>query len=135
MSDRERGHGSLPGDRGHSSLSRERGHGSLPGEHGQGSLPGERGQSLVEMALLLPVLLLVMHGAIDFGRVFYAKITVANAARVAARYGSWTPQYESAIVDRALDEASRTLTLQPDDVTVTCDNGACSLTSDWIEVT
>ena len=87
------------------------------------------------MALLLPVLLLVLHGTIDFGRVYFAKVSVTNAARVAARYGSWNPEYESAIVDRALDEASGTLELQPDDIAVTCDNGPCNLTSDWIKVT
>ncbi|MBM7660299.1 Flp pilus assembly protein TadG [Bacillus mesophilus] len=32
----------------------------------------QRGQSLVEMALLLPVLLLLLVGIIDFGRVLYS---------------------------------------------------------------
>lgn len=32
----------------------------------------ERGQSLVEMALLLPVLLLLIVGIIDFGRILYS---------------------------------------------------------------
>lgn len=31
----------------------------------------ENGQSVVEMALVLPVLLLLLVGIIDFGRVFY----------------------------------------------------------------
>ncbi len=135
MIDRERGHGSLSAERGHGSLSAERGHGSLSEERGHGSLSEERGQSLVEMALLLPVLLLVLHGTIDFARVFYARVTVNNAVRVAARYGSWNPQYESDIVDRAVDEASRLLELDRGRVVVTCDNGSCGLASDQITVT
>lgn len=45
-----------------------------------------RGQSLVELALVLPVLIVLMVGIIDLGRVFYTKVTLANAARVAAEY-------------------------------------------------
>jgi Flp pilus assembly protein TadG len=40
----------------------------------------QRGQSLVEFAVLLPILILVTMGAVDFGRVFYAYTTIANAA-------------------------------------------------------
>lgn len=52
-----------------------------------------RGQVLVELALLLPVLLLLILGIIEFGRAFYMKNTLANAVRHAARKaivsGSW----------------------------------------------
>jgi hypothetical protein len=41
----------------------------------------ERGQSLVEFALVLPLLLVVLLGVADFGRVFTASITVEAAAR------------------------------------------------------
>jgi Flp pilus assembly protein TadG len=40
----------------------------------------ERGQSLVEFAVLLPLLALVTMGVVDFGRVFFAYTTIANAA-------------------------------------------------------
>ena len=40
----------------------------------------ERGQSLVEFAVLLPILVLILMGVLDFGRVFYAYTTIANAA-------------------------------------------------------
>jgi Flp pilus assembly protein TadG len=46
--------------------------------------PRSRGQALVELALVLPVMLLLMLGALDLGRLFYAKITVTNAAKEAA---------------------------------------------------
>lgn len=51
-------------------------------------LHGERGQSVVELALILPVLLLITLAAADFARLFIADVSVANAAREAARYGS-----------------------------------------------
>ncbi|HYI21998.1 MAG TPA: TadE/TadG family type IV pilus assembly protein [Candidatus Limnocylindrales bacterium] len=43
-----------------------------------------RGQSLVEFALVLPMLLVLLLGIADFGRAFHAGITVEAAARDAA---------------------------------------------------
>lgn len=45
----------------------------------------EHGQSLVEFALVLPVLVIVLMGLFDFGRAVYAFNTVSNAAREGAR--------------------------------------------------
>jgi Flp pilus assembly protein TadG len=45
-----------------------------------------RGQALVEVALTLPLLLLLILGAMDFGRMFYTKIILTNAAREGANY-------------------------------------------------
>jgi len=47
-----------------------------------------RGQSLVELALILPVFILVLVGILDFGRAFYAYNAISNAAREGARYGT-----------------------------------------------
>jgi len=44
------------------------------------------GQSLVEFALVLPLLLMLVLGALDFGRLFYTKIILTNAAREGAYY-------------------------------------------------
>ncbi len=65
----------------------------------------ERGQSLVELALVLPLLMLVILGAIDFGRVFYASMTVAGAARNGAQYASENPTDTTGIQSAALDDA------------------------------
>lgn len=46
-----------------------------------------RGQSLVEFALILPVLILIFMGIVDFGRAIYAYNSVSNAAREGARTG------------------------------------------------
>ena len=48
-------------------------------------------QALVEMAIVLPILLLLILGAMDFGRVFYAKIVITNAAREGVNYLSRNP--------------------------------------------
>lgn len=44
---------------------------------------GSAGQSVVEFAIVLPVVLLLMLLAVDFGRLFYTSIAVNNAAREA----------------------------------------------------
>jgi TadE-like protein len=44
-----------------------------------------RGQALVEFALILPVLLLIIFGIVDAGRLIFTMNTVGNAARSAAR--------------------------------------------------
>ena len=49
------------------------------------------GQSLVEFALVLPVFLLFFAAALDLGRVFYANITLNNAAREGAFQAAITP--------------------------------------------
>jgi PKD repeat protein len=46
----------------------------------------QKGQGLVEFALILPLLLLMFFGIIEFGRIFQAYLTVQHAAREAARY-------------------------------------------------
>jgi len=47
-----------------------------------------RGQGLVEFALILPFLLLVVFGIIEFGRFMAVYIGVTSSSREAARYGS-----------------------------------------------
>jgi Flp pilus assembly protein TadG len=45
-----------------------------------------RGQTLAEFALTLPILLLLLFGIIEFGRLFQSWVTIQNASRAAARY-------------------------------------------------
>ena len=51
-----------------------------------------RGQSLVEFVIIAPLLLLLILGAMDFGRLFYTKIVLTNAAREGANYLAWFPK-------------------------------------------
>jgi PKD repeat protein len=46
------------------------------------------GQGLVEFALVLPVLLLLMMVALDFGRVYLGWVNLQNMARIAANYAA-----------------------------------------------
>ena len=45
----------------------------------------ERGAAAVEFALLLPLLLMLVLGTIEFGRAYNAQITLTNAARDGVR--------------------------------------------------
>lgn len=51
----------------------------------------ESGQSLLEFALMLPVLVLLLLGVIEIGRYAYLAILVGNAARAGAAYGARNP--------------------------------------------
>ena len=47
-----------------------------------------RGSALVELAVVMPVLILVFAAAIDFSRVFYMSNVLIAAARAGAQYGT-----------------------------------------------
>jgi hypothetical protein len=57
------------------------------------------GQSLVEIALLLPVVALLLIGVVEFGLILYAHVQVANAAREAARAASLYRSTRFATID------------------------------------
>jgi Flp pilus assembly protein TadG len=50
-----------------------------------GGANSDRGAAAVEFALLLPLLLLIVFGIIDFGRAINAQVTLTQAAREGAR--------------------------------------------------
>src|SRR5262245_2689266 len=49
------------------------------------------GQNLVEFALVSVLLLMGIFGVVDLGRAVYARTTLTNAVREAARYGATNP--------------------------------------------
>lgn len=51
-------------------------------------MKSEKGASMVEFALVLPIMILLLLGIIDFGRVFHAYLTIDHAGREAARVAS-----------------------------------------------
>ena len=48
----------------------------------------EGGSAAVEMAILVPILLLIIFGIIDFGHAWYMRQEITNASRAGARYGA-----------------------------------------------
>jgi Flp pilus assembly protein TadG len=68
-------------------------------------LPGRtsRGQSLVETALILPIIVLVMLLGIDLGRVFFASIDLRNAAHEATMLGGTEPDATCADMKATVD--------------------------------
>jgi Flp pilus assembly protein TadG len=60
----------------------------------------EKGQSLTEVALMLPVLLLILAGVLDLGRLYYAYVTVSDAAAEGATYAAINPNDGDEIVSR-----------------------------------
>jgi len=50
------------------------------------------GQSLVEVALALPLLLLLVLGTVDVGRIYALQVAATNAAREAAIHAARDPQ-------------------------------------------
>jgi len=94
-------------------------------QHAHRSAPA---QSLVEVALLLPLLLLLALGAIDFGRLFMTKFILTNAAKEGATYISyyankvtdpWTALY-TVVKDEALSSG---VSLSDEEITFT---GCCA---------
>ncbi len=55
-----------------------------------------RGQSVVELALVMPLLLLLFAGAADLGQIFFNFVSVENAVKEGALYGSRYPLCDNA---------------------------------------
>lgn len=61
-------------------------------KHNQLKYASPSAQALVEFALVLPILLLLILGAVDFGRMFYTKMVLTNAAREGVNYLAYFPE-------------------------------------------
>ena len=75
-----------------------------------GRLPSA-GQSLVELALILPVLLLILVVAVDLGRIYLGWVTLNNVARVGANFAAANPSAWQGTGDAALQAQYRQLML------------------------
>jgi Flp pilus assembly protein TadG len=53
--------------------------------------PRRRGTAAMEFAVILPLLVTLVLGCVDFGRFAYTEIAVANAARAGAGFGANHP--------------------------------------------
>ena len=66
----------------------------------------ERGANLVEMALVTVLLLMLLAGVVDIGRLFNSWIVITNASREGARYAARFPSDEGGIEQAAIREAT-----------------------------
>jgi Flp pilus assembly protein TadG len=109
--------------------------GRLPERHSARAIhPGrsrdKRGQALVELALIMPILMLLLLATIDLGRLFYSQITVTNSAREGAIEASINPTSYSngacnattnRVVCAATNESRNSfVTVAAADVSLTC---------------
>lgn len=82
-------------------------------------LKNTRGQALVEFTLVLPVLLLIMAGTMEFGRVFHQYLVVTAAAREGARsaaVGSNDTTVNAVVKEAAvsIDKGNLQIVISPD---------------------
>ena len=85
----------------------------------------ERGQTLVEFGLIIPIVLLIMLGLFDLGRVVFINNSLSDGARDGARHASIRPRDADycARVDDAIRSATRGQPLTPYTVTFTTLDG------------
>jgi len=65
----------------------------------------DRGAVAVEFALVLPLLLAILYGILDFGRAYNAQETLTQAARVGARLQSLGKAANDSSVQKAAKDA------------------------------
>jgi PKD repeat protein len=103
--------------------------------------PRSRGQSLVEFALILPLLLIFLATVLDLGRIYYANISLLNAAREGAFQASKTPgSYQAGqpcntdtnlIVCRVqLESKGSMVEIAATDIGVACSKTGCPVEAD-----
>ena len=78
----------------------------------------ERGQSLLEFALVLPVLLIVLAGVLDLGRLYFAYVAVTDAAGEGAAYAAIHPDDTAEIIRRAQDATGGMIEIDEGMVTI-----------------
>lgn len=80
------------------------------------------GQGLVELALAMPVVLLILLGTVDMGRMFFDYIEIRNAAREAAGQLARDPSQSGIARDRAYAHGIPSGA----SVTVSCSGAGCT---------
>ncbi len=78
----------------------------------------ERGQSLVEVAITLPILILLVMGILDLGRAYYASITLADAAAEGAAYAALHPSKTVQIIERVADGSNPLVVIETENISV-----------------
>jgi Flp pilus assembly protein TadG len=71
----------------------------------QSRIGDESGSMLVELSLVIPLLLLLLVAAVDFGRAWYTSLEISGAAEAGTLYGINNPADVSGMQSAALSEA------------------------------
>src|SRR5437588_10970556 len=94
-----------------------------------------RGAALVELSLLLPLLIFLLLAGMDYSRVFYAAVVVANCARNGALYASDPNVADRSPYDTLQDAVSADATDLAAPLQVSTTQGIDSAGYGWVEVT
>jgi len=78
----------------------------------------EKGQSMVEVALTMPLLLLILMGILDLGRAYFTFVALSDAAAEGASYAAIHPTNLTEISARAADSSDGLVTFAPEMVSV-----------------
>ncbi len=90
---------------------------------------GQKGQSLTEMALGIVMIMILLAGTIDFGRLYFTYLSLQSAAGEGAAYGSIDPFDWAGIDRRVRGEAPSglidwsTATVTPSIIGLPCSGG------------
>ena len=63
-----------------------------------------KGQAIVEMALVLPILLMLLFGIVEFGRIFNTYLIVSNASREGARLAALRAVDDSTVIENEVKD-------------------------------
>ena len=106
-------------------------------------MKSDQGQSMIEMALILPLLLLIMFGIIEGGRLFASFVELQNHARDGARYASihsseWSTAgqmetWEDGTLTSRIE--SNLLLLDPANLSIELTKDSSVSTDEYVEVT
>lgn len=107
----------------------------------------EDGSAIVEFALILPLLLLLIIGLIDFGRMGFVQVSIASASREGARLSSFYPSGPTSNQDiqnlvessapgaasmaQLAGSSSLNVTITPCSSTVSADNTAVTVSTNF----
>ena len=84
-------------------------------------IKSEKGASAVEFAIILPILIILVFGIVEFGIAFNNYITITHAAREGARIAAVdlnNPDLKNIIIERAYP-----VPITPDDITISTPEG------------
>ncbi len=102
-----------------------------------------RGQAMVEMAIVLPILLAVVFGIIEFGNIYSHQLALNNLARQAVRtavvdddadHSDVEDDIEDIAAEQGMDTATVSITTSGGDVIATVDYNVTLITGQIIGI-